>query len=81
VCSVPLLAALGDGGFKGKGEGRGAITDVPASRAARCTVFQVLSGLKWDMCDIFAFSPEKPLRSGASVLWVHTTAWARLLHT
>jgi hypothetical protein len=40
-----LLAALVDGGFKGKGEGS-AIIDVPASRAARRAVFQVLSGLK-----------------------------------
>jgi len=28
-----------------------------------------------------AFAPEQPLRSGARVHWVHTTAWARLLHT
>jgi len=52
---IPIVCSM----EKGRGA---AITDGPASRAARCAVLQVFSGLQWNLCDMFAFSPEKPLR-------------------
>jgi len=79
---VPLPLAVGDG-MRGRdavaarrrltpnalsaAAGVSASAPQETARAARCAVFQVFSGLQWNLCDMVVFAPEKPLRSGARV--------------